>query len=223
MTADYITIAQPEFSYEQVIKKSRFIVSLKRVTTEAAAREFIEQVTKANRKANHNVWTYMLGDQNEIQRYSDDGEPSGTAGVPMLEVMKNNNLHDVVAVQTRYFGGIKLGAGGLIRAYAGTMAEAVAEVGLVQRIERRKVELVIEYGQFESLKYWLEAHEYTLLDMQYDAQVTVIVPVDSDALAEFSAEVTDQLQGKVQLTIGDIDLFELPYDKEVTAKTNSLK
>ncbi|MGN1294381.1 YigZ family protein [Weissella soli] len=223
MTAPYITIAQSEYTYEQVIKKSRFIVSLMRVTDEAAAKAFIERISQANRKANHNVWTYLLGDRDEIQRYSDDGEPAGTAGVPMLEVLKNNGIHDVVAVQTRYFGGIKLGAGGLIRAYAGTMASAVATVGLVQRIERRQLTLTIEYAQYEPLKYWLESQAYSILDTEYATGVTLTVPVNTELVADFVQAVTDHLQGKVTVEVGAVNLFEIPYDKAVTAKTSSLK
>lgn len=133
MDTTYITIEKSSFVYEQIIKKSRFIVQMQRVQNETEAQDFIKQIQKNHNKANHNVWTYVLGPHSEIQRASDDGEPSGTAGTPMLEVLNNNQLRDVVVVQTRYFGGIKLGAGGLIRAYAGTLADAIMAGGLVQK------------------------------------------------------------------------------------------
>ncbi|WP_439646091.1 IMPACT family protein [Secundilactobacillus silagei] len=115
------------------LKKSRFICSVQRATTKETADVFIESVRQANPKANHNCFAYMLGEHDEIQRESDDGEPSGTAGVPILEVLKRMALHDVVAVVTRYFGGTKLGAGGLIRAYSNSTSRAIEQVGLVKK------------------------------------------------------------------------------------------
>lgn len=222
-TDQYITIAASEYTWEQTIKKSRFIVNMARVETEADARAFIDRINKEHNKATHNVWSYMLGERDQVQRYSDDGEPAGTAGVPMLEVFKNNEVHDIVAVVTRYFGGIKLGAGGLVRAYAGTMAGGIAELGLVERIQRHKMSIRVDYKNYEPLKYWLEQHEFTILDTQYDTGVTVTVPVADDATDSFETSVQDLLAGQADLTVGEIDLFEVPYDKRVTAQTSSLK
>ncbi|PDM36799.1 YigZ family protein, partial [Bacillus cereus] len=100
-----------------VIQKSRFICYVSRATTEEEAQEFIQKIQKQNWNATHNCSAYLIGEQDQIQKANDDGEPSGTAGVPMLEVLKKRGLKDTVVVVTRYFGGIKLGAGGLIRAY----------------------------------------------------------------------------------------------------------
>ncbi len=108
-----ITIKE-DFIAEEEIKKSRFICHLKRVYTEEEARAFISEIKKEHHKANHNCSAFTLGDRQEIQRSSDDGEPSGTAGVPMLEILKKREITNVCAVVTRYFGGIKLGAGGLM-------------------------------------------------------------------------------------------------------------
>ena len=115
MSEPFLTIAK-NTSNEMVIKKSRFICSIARVTSDEAAQQFINQISTENRKATHNCYAYMVGDRDQIQRESDNGEPSGTAGVPILESLQLAKLHNVVAVVTRYFGGIKLGAGGLIRA-----------------------------------------------------------------------------------------------------------
>jgi len=217
----YITIAQPAFSYEQVLKKSRFIVALKRVKTEEEARAFIAQITKENQRANHNVWTYVLGRNNEVQRYSDDGEPSGTAGVPMLEVLKNNQLHDVVAVQTRYFGGIKLGAGGLIRAYAGTVAEAIAEVGLVEQVERTKLIVELEYHQFDAFKYWLAQNDLEAIDVQYSEKLSVTVPVLAEKVDWFIQQTLNQTKGQAVIKRNGTELFEVPFSKEITAQTET--
>lgn len=222
-TDQYITIAKSEYTWEQTIKKSRFIVNMARVETEEDARTFIDRINKEHNKATHNVWSYMLGNRDQVQRYSDDGEPAGTAGVPMLEVFKNNEVHDIVAVVTRYFGGIKLGAGGLVRAYAGTVAGGIAELGLVERIQRHKMSIRVDYKNYEPLKYWLEQHEFTILDTQYDTGVTLTVPVADDATESFEASVQDLLAGQADLTVGEVYFFEVPYDKRVTAQTSSLK
>ena len=123
----YKTISQ-EGQEEIIIKGSRFICSLKRVTDEEEAKAFIQGVKKEHWKATHNCSAYLIGDTNHIQRAHDDGEPSGTAGVPMLEVLKKNDLRYVAAVVTRYFGGTKLGAGGLIRAYGKSVSSALRSI-----------------------------------------------------------------------------------------------
>lgn len=140
MLESYITVKQDDFS-EIEIKKSRFICSVKRVTSEEEAKAFIAAIKKEHWKANHNCSAFVIGEKNDIQRSSDDGEPSGTAGVPMLEVLKKKELINVVAVVTRYFGGIKLGTGGLIRAYSHALSHTLDEIGLV--IGKLQQELLI--------------------------------------------------------------------------------
>ena len=131
MKKPYLTIKENgEATIE--IKKSEFICSLARTETEEEARAFIDEIKTKHRKATHNCFAYMIGLNDEIQRESDNGEPSGTAGVPILEVLKNLELHNVTAVVTRYFGGIKLGAGGLIRAYSNATSNAIEKVGVVR-------------------------------------------------------------------------------------------
>ena len=151
MKNSYRTIREDGQS-EQEIKKSRFICSLKRVTSEEEAKAFILALKKEHWKANHNCSAFVIGENNEIQRSSDDGEPSGTAGVPMLDVLKKNELINVVAVVTRYFGGTKLGAGGLIRAYASTVAAALKEIGIVEGTLNQTLYLTIDYPQLGKLQ-----------------------------------------------------------------------
>ena len=126
-----------------VIKKSRFIWSIARVTSDEAAQQFINQISTENRKATHNCYAYMVGDRDQIQRESDNGEPSGTAGVPILESLQLAKLHNVVAVVTRYFGGIKLGAGGLIRSYSNSTTNAIHKAGLVQLVTKAILEITV--------------------------------------------------------------------------------
>src|SRR5699024_1453395 len=124
MLSSYFTVKK-EGSAEVMIKKSQFIGYVKRVETEEDAQAFIQSIKKKHHDATHNCSAYMVGEHDQIQKANDDGEPSGTAGVPILEVLKKKGLKDTAVVVTRYFGGIKLGAGGLIRAYGGTTSEAI--------------------------------------------------------------------------------------------------
>lgn len=218
-----LTIAEKQAVYEQEIKKSRFILNIARIENEDDAQAFLEKIRKQERKATHNVWAYVLGETDSVQRYSDDGEPAGTAGVPMLEVIKNNQLHNVAAVVTRYFGGIKLGAGGLIRAYAGTVADGVADIGRVELVVQHEVLIEVAYSQFESLKYWLEQDSYQILDTEYGSTVTLTVGVEATNIEKFENDVTNETAGQASLIVGDERIVEVPYERDVTAKTSSLK
>lgn len=218
-----LTIAEKQAVYEQEIKKSRFILNIAQIENEDDAQAFLEKIRKQERKATHNVWAYVLGENDSVQRYSDDGEPAGTAGVPMLEVIKNNQLHNVAAVVTRYFGGIKLGAGGLIRAYAGTVADGVADIGRVELVVQHEVLIEVAYSQFESLKYWLEQNNYQILDTEYGSTVTLTVGVEATDIEKFENDVTNETAGQASLIVGDERIVEVPYERDVTAKTSSLK
>lgn len=206
----YLSISH-DFQHEIVIKKSRFITNLKRVNSEAEAVEFINAIKKEHYKANHNTSAFMIGDRDEVQRASDDGEPSGTAGVPILEVLKRNEVHDVVAVVTRYFGGIKLGAGGLIRAYAGSAAEAIAAVGLVHRVVMTTMDLTLEYPQFDTLNHWLTQNNYQTPTVTYTDKVNLALPIETADIANFTQSVTELLNGRVTIVTGAESFQEIPY------------
>jgi uncharacterized YigZ family protein len=188
---NYYTVAY-DGQTETEIKKSRFITSFKRVETEDEAKKFINAIKKEHWKANHNCSAFILGQNMEIQRSSDDGEPSGTAGVPMLEVLKKNNLINLVVVVTRYFGGIKLGAGGLIRAYAGAVASGLKDIGIVQGVLRQEVVLDLDYTNHGKIQNFLDTHsEYTLAETVYTDKVQVKIMVDEISVAVFLEEITN--------------------------------
>lgn len=208
----YLTI-KSDFNDETIIKKSRFIASLKRITSEEDALAFIAATKKTHAKANHNCYAFMLGEQDQIQRASDDGEPSGTAGVPILEVLKRNQIHDVCVVVTRYFGGIKLGAGGLIRAYAGSAASGIDAVGIVERLVMQTVHLTIQYHQLDTLNYWLQQNNYPTPQIEYSDVVTLTLPIRLTETTSFSKAVTDLLGGNVTLTLGQEGYQEIPYTR----------
>lgn len=210
MSEPFITIAK-NTSFEMVIKKSRFICSLARVNTEKEAQAFISQVQTANRKATHNCFAYMVGDHDQVQRESDNGEPSGTAGVPILESLQLAKLHNIVAVVTRYFGGIKLGAGGLIRAYSNVTTNAIHQAGLVQRIIQTAVEITVSYAQHDRLRYFFKEHQVAVANEEYGVNVTVTVFVDQDACDNLIAQLTNRFNDQLQIKKGQPRNHEVPY------------
>lgn len=203
------TTIKADFIFEEEIKKSRFICQLKRVYSEAEAREFIASVKKEHYRANHNVSAFTIGENQDIQRTSDDGEPSGTAGMPMLEILKKKELINVAAVVTRFFGGIKLGAGGLIRAYAGSVNHAIEAVGLVRLVEQTQLELVMPYSLFDNVSRCLTASGFLISDTAFTDQVIVTIFCDTIQIDSVIAILTDQFHGQLHLTKGDKKLVEV--------------
>lgn len=205
MLDTYRTI-QKDGQAELEIKKSRFICSLKRVYTEEEARNFIQQLKKEHWKANHNCNAFVIGETNDIQRSSDDGEPAGTAGNPMLEVLKKQELINVCAVVTRYFGGTKLGAGGLIRAYSHSVSHALEETNIVQGFLQQEVYVTIEYSLLGKLQHFLEQQDYRIADTQYLENVTLCVLVEETQA--FIAAVTELLSDQATFEKGEKRYYE---------------
>lgn len=203
-----ITIKK-DFIAEEEIKKSRFICYLKRVYTEEEARAFISEIKKEHHKANHNCSAFTLGERQEIQRSSDDGEPSGTAGVPMLEILKKREITNVCAVVTRYFGGIKLGAGGLIRAYAGSVGHALDQVGLVKFVTQEQLILTLDYGNYDGLQRFLSTQGLVISESEFLSDVTVKLFVDLDKTEQLLADLIEQFSGKISVAKGEKQLVEV--------------
>lgn len=209
MLENYRTI-KADGQFEIEIKKSRFLCTLKRVTTEEEAKIFIQEIKKEHWKATHNCSAFLIGEKNEVQRSSDDGEPSGTAGIPMLEVLKKNELTNVAAVVTRYFGGIKLGAGGLIRAYAGAVSATLEHIGIVEGKLQREVLVRVSYPLLNKLQYFLEQNHYTTTDSQFLEEVTLTVLVDDASMNDFEQKITEVLNGQVIFEKGSYSYLEVP-------------
>ncbi|MFA9493656.1 YigZ family protein [Streptococcus sp. E17BB] len=194
---------------EQDIKKSRFICHLKRVETEDDARDYIASIKKQHHKANHSCSAMIIGKKSEIKRSSDDGEPSGTAGVPMLTVLEKQELTNVVAVVTRYFGGIKLGAGGLIRAYAGSVAGAIAELGRVEVKRLEGLAITLTYPQYQTYANFLASEGLEEMETDFQADITTRVYLDKEAIPDFVDRLTDYYQGKVVATPSGSQIIEV--------------
>ena len=180
---------------EYVEKRSRFLCLVQPVSSEDEAREIIAACKKQYHDARHNCWCYLLRDGTE--RYSDDGEPQGTAGIPMLEVFRRAGVTNAVCVVTRYFGGVLLGTGGLLRAYTAAAADALADAGI--SVVRRWVEVAVPcpYSFFERLKLELEAHGGGLGEGEYAADVTVHALLPEERAEAFSARLTELAAGGV--------------------------
>ncbi|MFU2222553.1 YigZ family protein [Streptococcus pluranimalium] len=195
---------------EEEIKKSRFICHLKRVTSEEEARDFIAAIKKEHYRANHSCSAMIIGENSEVKRSSDDGEPSGTAGVPMLTVLEKQELTNVVAVVTRYFGGIKLGAGGLIRAYTGSVAQALNEIGLVTVKEQVGLQVILTYPQYQTFANFLEQENLEEFNTQFLEYVTSDIYTDEDKLSDLQSALTEFYQGKISFQKIDSKIVEVP-------------
>ena len=197
---------------QEEIKKSRFICHAKRVYSEEEARDFITAIKKEHCKATHNCSAFIIGERNEIKRTSDDGEPSGTAGVPMLGVLENHNLTNICVVVTRYFGGIKLGAGGLIRAYAGSVALAVKEIGIIEIKEQVGIAIQMSYTQYQEYNNFLKEHTLMELDTNFTDQVDTMIYVDKEEKENIKAALVEFFNGKVTLTDQGLREVEVPVN-----------
>ncbi|WP_271401635.1 YigZ family protein [Salinicoccus roseus] len=176
---------------ETTINKSRFIAYIQRTDSEEAAKSFINSIKSRHKDANHNCSAYILTQSALIQKADDDGEPSGTAGVPILEVLKREGLYNVTVVVTRYFGGIKLGAGGLIRAYSGAASDAVNAAGKVVEIDMIPYRITMDYTYTNRFEHELEASGIAISDTVYTDKVTYIVHVEEDARGAFLDRVQE--------------------------------
>ncbi|MCL7746749.1 YigZ family protein [Halalkalibacter alkaliphilus] len=194
--------------HEIVIQKSRFIAFFDRVETEKDAQAFIDRIKKEHWNANHNCSAYMIGERDEIQKANDDGEPSGTAGVPMLEVLKKRGLKDTVVVVTRYFGGIKLGAGGLIRAYGGAVSEGLNAVGVVKRSLVKVVHTEVDYHWLGKVEHALRESPYQMKGTEYLEQVDVQTYVEVDDLDAFEEWMTNITNGQAKIRQGEETYLE---------------
>ncbi|MCG1190692.1 YigZ family protein [Staphylococcus epidermidis] len=211
MYKSIITIKQAH-SIENVISKSRFIAYIKPVSTENEAKAFIDEIKTKHKDATHNCSAYTVGPEMNIQKANDDGEPSGTAGIPMLEILKKLEIHNVCVVVTRYFGGIKLGAGGLIRAYSGAVRDVIYDIGRVELREAIPVTVTLDYDQTGKFEYELASTTFLLREQFYTDKVSYQIDVvknEYDAFIDFLNRITS---GNYDLKQEDIKL--LPFDIE---------
>ncbi|ERI90725.1 YigZ family protein [Clostridiales bacterium oral taxon 876 str. F0540] len=191
----YLTIKDEAISeFEE--KKSVFIGHVKRIYTEDEAKEFINKIRSEHREATHNVYAYIVGENMGIQRYSDDGEPQGTAGVPVLEVIKKNLITDVVIVVTRYFGGTLLGAGGLVRSYSKGASEAVKKAGIVEKVKGCSLYITIDYEQLGKIQYICGQNNWNIEDTEYTEKVTVKLYIELSKVDSIKNNIIESTSGR---------------------------
>ena len=212
MTEYYIPTGRGEA--ELVEKRSRFIGQVWRVDSEAEARARIEEVRRQHYDARHHCWCYRIREEG-VERYSDDGEPQGTAGQPMLNVFQRENVTNVVCVVTRYFGGILLGAGGLVRAYTQSAKDALDRAGI--SVVRRWValEVLCAYAQFEAMRREVLAFGGVVEQVDYAADVLLSVLIPEERSAAFSAHILDVSAGTVEALEAGEQLKDVPWREAV--------
>lgn len=203
------TIKQPGV-HELEIRRSRFVCALARVTTEPEAQEFVAARRRAHHDASHHCTAYVLGEHGDITRSNDDGEPGGTAGRPMLEVLTRRGLTGTVAVVSRYFGGVKLGAGGLVRAYGHVVAETIDRVGMVERRPVITVTVLADHGHAGRLCRDLHASPYVPVSTRYGREAEIDVLVPEEELEAFDAWLAAAAGGRARTRRGAAGYVEVP-------------
>lgn len=198
---NFLTIKE-NGSGELIIKKSRFIASIARTNSVEEANAFIQEISKKYRDANHNTFAYTIGLNDDQVKESDNGEPSGTAGVPELKALQLMKLKNVTVVVTRYFGGIKLGAGGLIRAYSNSVTNAVEKVGVIKRVLQQELIFSVPYNRFDEIDHYLKTNDVFIANTEYGVDVKIHIFLDDDDQEKTKNDLTNLLSGQVEFTKG---------------------
>lgn len=194
----FITIK--ENSYDEFVeKKSTFITHLVKVTSEEEAREFIQKMKKKHYDATHVCSCYVVGDNNEITRANDDGEPSGTAGAPMLDVLVKNEIKNVCATVIRYFGGTKLGTGGLVRAYGGGVINALKNATLVERKDALEIRLELDYSLNGKIEYEIEKTNFIVNNLEYTDKIIYTIYVMEEDYDSFQSWIANLTNGQFKI------------------------
>ncbi|MFD7532936.1 YigZ family protein [Streptomyces sp. NPDC059849] len=201
MQEQYRTVARAGV-HETEINRSRFICALAPAATEQEAQDFVARVRKEHPTATHNCFAYVIGADASVQKASDDGEPGGTAGVPMLQMLTRREMRYVVAVVTRYYGGVKLGAGGLIRAYGGVVGEALDALGTITRRRYRLATITVGHQRAGRLENDLRATGRTVRDVRYAEAVVIEIALPDADVEAFRGWLADATAGEAGLELG---------------------
>ncbi len=199
MTEQYQTVYEGG-SGEIVEKKSRFIATIRPVETEEEALAFVEEMKKKYWDARHNCSAYVLGERQEIMRCSDDGEPSQTAGRPMMEVLKKAGLTNVAAVVTRYFGGTLLGTGGLVRAYSAAVQEGLKNSRIITKCLGVRLRIETDYNGIGKLQYLFGQKQIPMTDTEYTDKVQFVVLIPVSQVSKMTKDVTESTSGQAKIT-----------------------
>lgn len=209
MLERYVTI-KDNAEIEIVEKKSRFIAHIYKIQSQEEAEAYLNEAKKNYWNATHNCYAYQLGERNEIQRFSDDGEPQGTAGKPILDVLRGQDIKNTLIIVTRYFGGTLLGTGGLVRAYGRAAKEGVEAAGLIEKLTIRLYALQMSYPLSGKVQYLLNEENYIIRDTNYTDVVTFTVEVLKADEASFVTWLIDKTNAEVSIQEGEYDLIDRP-------------
>lgn len=190
-------------------KKSKFIGYVSPAETEDAAAAFIQSIKKKHYNATHNCFAYSIGLKEEFVKANDDGEPSGTAGMPILDILRREQIHNCVIVVTRYFGGTLLGTGGLVRAYSKAAKEGLLAAGIIERIRCTKYQLTVDYHTLGKVQYEMEKAAYRVLDTAYTDAVTITALIEYERREAFIKDTGRWCQGQEKLEEMETDYFDL--------------
>ncbi|HOA54814.1 MAG: YigZ family protein [Clostridiaceae bacterium] len=202
MRKDYLTVSK-EAAAEIEEKKSRFIATVRPVSSEQEAQDFINRLKTKYWDATHNVYAYYICAESTLQKFSDDGEPSGTAGLPVLEAIKKLEVQDVAVVVTRYFGGTLLGASGLVRAYGKSAAVGIEAAGIVRKLLCTEVRVTIDYSMLGRIQAAIASRGYSVKDTVYTDNVSMDVYVPVDEFDFFTALITEESNGRADISAGE--------------------
>lgn len=198
----FFTVRNEETSkYEE--KKSTFIGNIKRVNDEKEAIEFINKLKKKYRDARHNVYAYVIGENMGIQRYTDDGEPQGTAGVPVLDVIKKRGITNTVIVVTRYFGGVLLGTGGLVRAYSKTASLAVDNAKVVEKVNGKALYVQFKYDLLGKIQYICAQNKWYIEDTEYSEDVKIKLYLEVSKIEDIKNQIIENTNDKCEFSEGE--------------------
>ncbi len=188
---------------EESIKNSQFITQVEPVATVEAAKSFIKKIKQKTPDASHHCWAYIVGDPNSTTLIgcSDDGEPSGTAGKPMLHVLQHSDLGDIVVVCSRYFGGTKLGTGGLARAYGGGTKLVIEQLAVKQKIDYLPLSFECDYHQLQDCQHVLKQYQTEQLQIDYQTKILLSVNIAADQKASLQTALINQLKGQIEWII----------------------
>lgn len=196
----YFTIKkESRIQFEE--RKSIFIGHVKRVETEEEAKEFVNKIKNEHKDATHNVYAYIVGENMLIQKCTDDGEPQGTAGVPVLDVIKKNGITDTAIVVTRYFGGILLGTGGLVRAYSKGASEAVNDSGIVERVKGAAINIITTYELLGKVQYHFSIKNWHIENIEYTDKVKIVFICETKNLDNVKGQILELCSGKCEFEI----------------------
>lgn len=223
MLNQYKTVLQ-EAEAEIIEKKSKFIATVRPVKNEEEAQSFIEEMRKKYWDATHNVFAYQIGERNQIQRFSDDGEPSGTAGLPVLDVLRGEDVKNVAIVVTRYFGGTLLGTGGLVRAYGRAAKEGLLKAGVIEKKLYSRFHVITDYSWLGKVQYEILQGGHVIEDTIYTDKIKLIVLVEEENKESFSKRIIEKTNAQAEVSEvsmvygawndGILKVEEIDLDKE---------